>query len=94
MTQPNPESLPQQESTPPAQPAQTDITPAQLIEALHSLPDRVVEAMKQTLAVAPPKQTSTDDQGAKTQQTNDNPGGKFFGYPSFGHWFAGDKGSQ
>jgi hypothetical protein len=96
ITAPNPESLSQQGSAqdqqqsppPPAAPTQ-DLSVAQFMEMINALPDRVAEAMQQKLAVKPPAQEE-----AKQTNGSEKPGGKFFGFPSFAAWFAGDKGSQ
>ena len=103
MSAQNPESLPAQgsnETPPPAQqPAQqqpASLSVDQFIEMINALPDKVAEAMQQKLAVKPaetPASQGQQQQGGSTQQ-QDQPGGKFFGYPSMAHWFAGDKGQQ
>jgi hypothetical protein len=91
MTDQNPETQAQQQST-----ANTgELTPAQFIEMINSLPDKIAEAMQQKLAI---KSESKQDQQGNGQQekssTQENPGGKVFGYPSFAHWFAGDHGES
>jgi hypothetical protein len=99
------EAAAQQQAAQAAQSAQAaqargDLTPQALMETLDALPDRIVEALRSASGTSASKETppaggasgaGSSGAGTDPQAQHESPGGKFFGYKSAAHWFAGDK---
>jgi hypothetical protein len=66
------------------------------METLDALPDRIVEALRSASGTSASKEPAAQKESASSagtdpQAQHESPGGKFFGYKSAAHWFAGDK---
>lgn len=68
-----------------------EITPDQFLAELRSLPDKVVDAIREAFPAPSKTATTATETQQQQQKETPGPGRKWFGYSSFGEFMFGDR---